>query len=612
MRAMEVPGTVPSARPSAGAAAPAGSSQQVALAVIGATLFAALTTAVGAAAGAPPEFLVLDALMGMTFIATGAIAWLRRPEVLTGQLLVLCGVLNFVGSYGPTELPVVSTLGFAFQGYYDLVLAVLVLALPARWPRGMASWVAGAMGVAFVTRSLSRLLFQDPAMYPGACPGCPSNPFAITTDPALFEAVETLSSAAIALAALTVAAICLVRLVRARPLARHVLWPILVAGIGVMLVAAFDATETAYGTATGLPLLDVSEQTADVITWALFLTRLLVPVGLLVGSLRLRRQGGPLVALAVGLGRVPSPLRLQSALAAALGDPGVRLIRRDTDGDGWLTAENHPTAEPVEDVDHAVTMLEHDGRPLAAIVHDPVLREDPALVGSVMAVLRLAVDNERLDSALQAQLDEVRASRARILQAGEDERRRIERDLHDGAQQRLVAVSLSIQDARRTAAGEPASEALQAALAAAAEELQAATSELRELARGIHPALLENEGLPAAVAALARRAGLPVTVQVQVPRRLPRSIESAAYFTVAECLTNATRHAQATRAAVSIEDLGERLTVVVEDDGVGGADPARGTGLRGLADRLGALDGRLEVHSVLAGGTRIRAEIPIP
>ena len=379
-----------------------------------------------------------------------------------------------------------------------------------------------------------------------------------------------------------------------------------------MLVAAFDAFETAYFMATGVVLLELAEPWNEIWSWSMYALRLLVPIGFLVGSLRLRMAGGPLVALAVGLGRVPSPVRLQSALGAALGDPGVRLVRRDPEGDGWLTADGRHTTEPTEDAAHAVTMLEHDGRPLAAIEHDPVLREDPALVGSVMAVLRLAVENDRLDAALQSQLEEVRASRARLVRAGEDERRRLERDLHDGAQQRLVSVSLELQQARVAAAADGTSPQLRARLDAAADELQVAINELRELARGIHPALLEHEGLPAAVAGLARRSNVPVELHVDVPRRLPPGVESAAYFTVAECLTNATRHAQATRAMVTIVDEGARLTVDVEDDGVGGADASRGTGLRGLADRVGALDGRLDVRSALAGGTRIRAEIPIP
>jgi signal transduction histidine kinase len=285
-------------------------------------------------------------------------------------------------------------------------------------------------------------------------------------------------------------------------------------------------------------------------------------------------------------------------------------------GPGWTAADGRPAAAPVEDERHAVTMLEHDGHPLAAIVHDPVLREDPALVGSVMAVLRLAVENELLDAAVQEQLSEVRASRARLVMAAEEERRRIERDLHDGAQQRLVAVSIALREARRAAAMPASAEALpvevEARLGEAADELQGAIHDLRELARGIHPALLEDEGLPAAIAALGRRAGLPVDVRVDVDRRLPRHIEGTVYFTVAEALTNAARHAAASHASVSIRDAVDRLAVEVADDGVGGADPSRGSGLHGLADRLATVDGHLVIESPADGGTRIRAEIPLP
>jgi signal transduction histidine kinase len=365
-------------------------------------------------------------------------------------------------------------------------------------------------------------------------------------------------------------------------------------------------------TATGQPLLDLPEPWSAVFSWSTFAIRLLVPIGLLAGSLGLRRAGGPLVPLAVGLERVPSPSRLQAALAAALGDPDVRLLRANPDGARWSDADGRPAVAPVEDPTHAVTLLEHEGRPLAAIVHDPVLREDPTLVRSVMAVLRLAVENERLDGALQTQLEEVRASRARLVVAAEDERRRIERDLHDGAQQRLVAVTLAIQQARQAATDGAELPELEARLAAAADELKGAITDLRELARGIHPALLEDEGLPAAVTALARRASLPVATRFEQDRRLPRHIEATAYFLVAEALTNATRHANATRADVVIHDAGDRLEVAVEDDGVGGADPGRGSGLAGLADRVASVDGRLSVDSPAGGGTRILAEIPVP
>lgn len=582
---------------------------RIVLATMGALGFAGITTAVSSASGAPLQFLILDLAIGLTYIVTGAVAWHRRPEVLTGPLLVLCGVLNFVGSYGPTERPVLTTIGYAFSGYYDVALAVLVLALPGRWPLGRSRQVAIALGAIFLVRSLSRLFLIDFASLPD-CVGCTANPFALVSNLAAFEAIEITSGAIVAALALTVAVMCVGRLVGARPLSRRVLWPILIAGVVAMLAAAFASIETAYGTATGLPLVDLPEPWSEVKAWSIFAARLLVPIGFLVGSLRLRLAAGSLAALAVGLGRVPSPVRLESALGAALGDPGVRLVRRDPDGDGWLTADGRPSTQPTEDPEHAVTMLEHDGRPLAAIVHDPVLREDPALVGSVMAVLRLAVENERLDAALRSQLEEVRASRVRLVRAGDDERRRLERDLHDGAQQRLVSVSLALQQARQVA-DDDGSPALRNRLDAAAEELRAAIGDLRELARGIHPALLENEGLPAAVAGLARRSSIPVAVRVDVPRRLPRSVESAAYFVIAECLTNAMRHARAERVMVTVIDEGGRLVVDVEDDGSGGADPAKGSGLHGLADRVGALDGRLDVGSAPRGGTRVRAEIPI-
>ena len=221
----------------------------------------------------------------------------------------------------PTGLPVVTHVGFAFEGYYDVALAVLVLALPARLPTGFGRWLSIAMLGAFLVRSASRLLLSDPAQFAPEA-GLPPNPFAVVASPGAFHAVETLSSAVIAGLALAVALVCLARLVRSRPIVRHVMWPILVAGIVAMSAAAFDAAENAYGTATGEPLLALPEAWEEPFSWLLFLARLVVPIGLVVGSLRLRRAGGPLVALAVGLGSVPSPVRLESALAAALGDPG--------------------------------------------------------------------------------------------------------------------------------------------------------------------------------------------------------------------------------------------------------------------------------------------------
>jgi len=205
--------------------------------------------------------------------------------------------------------------------------------------------------------------------------------------------------------------------------------------------------------------------------------------------------------------------------------------------------------------------------------------------------------------------EELTSSRARIVQAGDAARRRLERNLHDGAQQRLVALSLSIRLAQAKLAGDP--EAAHKQLEAASEELALALEELRELARGIHPAILTDRGLNAALESLAMRATVPVELRDICEERLPPPVEAAAYYVVAESLTNVAKYADASSASVSITRNDGRAVVEVEDDGVGGADASRGTGLRGLADRVAALEGRLVVTSTPGGGTRVRAEIPL-
>jgi signal transduction histidine kinase len=221
----------------------------------------------------------------------------------------------------------------------------------------------------------------------------------------------------------------------------------------------------------------------------------------------------------------------------------------------------------------------------------------------------VADENVRLDAELQARLDELRESRARIVEAGYAERRRVERDLHDGAQQRLVALALELQIVRSKLQSDPAGAA--ELLETAADELTGATQELRELARGLHPPLLTDRGLMAALQALAQRAPLPVTVEAEETERAPETVEAAAYFVVSEALTNVARHANAERAVVRVARRDVVLCVEIEDDGSGGADVTGGSGLRGLADRVGALDGELEVESQPGRGTTVRASLPV-
>ena len=244
----------------------------------------------------------------------------------------------------------------------------------------------------------------------------------------------------------------------------------------------------------------------------------------------------------------------------------------------------------------------------AAIVHDPALLDDPGLVAAVTSALRLAVENERLQGEVEAQLDEVRASRVRLVEASDAERQRIERDLHDGAQQRLVALTLALRLAR-TRAGEDIDPELAASLDEASTEARAALAELRELAHGIHPQILTGSGLGPAIESLAARAPIGVSVEVE-PGRFPSAIEGAVYFAVSEALANVAKYAEAGHALVRSGWSAGTLTVEISDDGIGGADVGRGSGLRGLADRLAALDGSLEVVSPRGGGTRILGRIP--
>ena len=262
---------------------------------------------------------------------------------------------------------------------------------------------------------------------------------------------------------------------------------------------------------------------------------------------------------------------------------------------------------PTDSLDRAVTRLERDGQPIAALIHDPAISERQELVTSVAAAARLALENERLQAAVRAQLEDVRASRARIVEAGDAERRRVERDLHDGAQQRLVTLALALQMARTRAT--TADPSLLATLERASAELDAALGELRELARGLHPSILVEEGLAAAIESLAERTPVPVELEV-VEERLPAPVEATAYFVVAEALANIVKYADATQVRITVERRDGVLTVEAADDGMGGADPAKGSGLRGLDDRVAAAGGRFSVTSPPRGGTTIRAEIP--
>jgi signal transduction histidine kinase len=341
----------------------------------------------------------------------------------------------------------------------------------------------------------------------------------------------------------------------------------------------------------------------------IFLAQIAIPIAVLAVMLRARMARAAVADLVVELGQTPTPARLRDALANALGDPSLSVAYWDLARETWVGAAGNAVELPDGRMGQAVTMLERNGVRQAAIVHDAALLEEPGLIASVASAMRLAVENDRLTAAVEAQLAEVRASRARIVAAGDAERQRLERDLHDGAQQRLVALILALRLAQ-TRLGADADPAVKLGLEQASEEARAALSELRELARGIHPQILTEAGLAAALESLAVRSPAPVSVEVDLEARFAPAVEAIAYFVVSEALANVAKYAEATSVQVRGGWQDGVLTIEVADDGHGGADPRAGTGLRGLLDRVSAVDGTLEVISPAGGGTRVVARIP--
>jgi signal transduction histidine kinase len=332
------------------------------------------------------------------------------------------------------------------------------------------------------------------------------------------------------------------------------------------------------------------------------------PVAYLAAAMTARRARGAVSSALVSMEPGPHPAKLRDALARALGDPALQLAAR-TAGAAAFTDTDGATVDLASlPAGRMVTPLDTPGE--AVLVHDAELRHEPELIRVAAAAASLALEHARLQAEIQVQLDQVRASRARIVEAGDAERRRLERDLHDGAQQRLVTLSLAIGIARDRAAG--ADPDLEALLESASKEARAAIAELRELARGIHPAVLTQTGLEGAIQALVERS--PVTTQVrEVPAgRFPAQVEATAYFVVSEALANVAKHAQASAAVVTVREQAGRLEVEVSDDGVGGAQAGSGSGLAGLADRVASVGGSLTVHSPPGGGTRLQAVIPCP
>jgi signal transduction histidine kinase len=307
-----------------------------------------------------------------------------------------------------------------------------------------------------------------------------------------------------------------------------------------------------------------------------------------------------------------SAAQVETALREILGDPALQVFWWDWERECYVGVDDSSCA-PDAPPGKVVTPIEYETRRIGALVHDARLVDAPEFTEAFVPMIRIAMERDRLHRDLVAKLEQLQASRARIVRAGDTERRRLERNLHDGAQQRLTTALLTLRALEAEVAED---RGLIALVQRTLDELQSAIDDLREIARGLHPPLLAREGLETALRSGALRASVPVELELRIPERLPPPVEAAAYYVAAEAVTNTVKHARATRAWLSAVHTGRTLTVVVRDDGVGGAcvecaaDEA--TGLGGLKDRVEALGGTLDVLSPEGGGTRLTAVFPLP
>jgi len=562
---------------------------------------AALAAGIGAAAlmagahePAGGAEIAVSLVVGWSFVASGLIAWERRPENVTGRVMVATGFAWFAHELVWTSSPLPWTLGQLVESTYMLGVGYLLVTFPdgrlrtatERWVLATALLVVGPLQVAWL------LLGYGDAR---GC-GCPDNVMQLADAPAASEAIVRFQQGLAAPLAVATIVVVARRWRRASPSRRLAIAPVLVTGA------------VAFALVIPWTLNDAFDEPLD--EWpdlALQLALAAVPVAFLIGLLRTRLARGAVAELVVELGRQVAPGALRDALARALRDPALAVAYRVADGERLVDADGLPVTLP-EGPERAVTEVEREGRPVAALVHDPALADEPELVASVGAAAGLALENQRLQAELRARLEELRASRARIVEAAQAERRRIERDLHDGTQQRLVSIAMTLGLADRKLERDPP--AARSLLDQARASLSDALVELRELSQGIHPGILNERGLRAALEELAYGARLPLDLDVSLSERLPERVEAAAYFVVSESLTNIAKHARATTVGIRVRRIDGRAVVEIADDGVGGADRAGGTGLRGLGDRVDALGGRLRVESPPGRGTVVHAEIP--
>lgn len=537
-------------------------------------------------AGESDTASVLELLAGLALIGAGAAAWRRRPISRFGPLLFLAGLAWFVPEWNNPAIgsAPLFTAGLVLGAACPPLVAHAALGYPGGRLRSRAE--RAAVGLAYVAcvgllGILPALLF-DPAAE--GCAECPRNLLLVTADGELAEAIRRIGLGLAPLWVALVAVVAAWRVGRASVAERRLILPVLVPAGAYLVVVAWSLLRSVD---RGF----VINNAFELALWsAQALALCLLALGVAWESVRARRTRSALAALVVELKRSPAPGALGPALARRLGDPALELLHPLSDE----SLIDSGGLQRVPSGDQELTPLVSRGRTFAVILHRPGLFADPGLAEEVASAVRLALENERLQAVLRAQLEELRASRARIVEAGDAERRRLERDLHDGAQQRLVALSLAVGLAIAEHGEDPK-------LARARQELRLLLAELRELAHGIYPVALAEEGLAAAVEVLAEQSRVAVRLRCRLPEdRLNAPVETAAYMVVREMVADERRG----WTAVAARREGHRLVLEVSGDG---GPPAE---LVHLEDRVGAVGGSLRLERPADGVTCLRAELP--
>jgi signal transduction histidine kinase len=520
------------------------------------------------------------------FILAGLVAWIRRPESRLGPLMIGGGFAAGLSALQLTHVDALYTIG----GVFDILPAALFLHVFLAFPDGrlrsrferalVAAAYAAAIGLQLLKMSLG-VLGPDSLLDVWAWPDGARD----------VQHVQLLSLSVICL--LGVGVLAATRRQAGRPRRRSLALLIDSFALALVMIAILFVV----GSFDGPAFREIQHATLVVIG--------LSPVVFLAGLLDARLGRSAVGDLLVELRADPAPADLRDALARALRDPSLALVYWLPDFRTYVDLEGRPVELSDEEA-RGATSIDRQGVHVGALLHDRALDEEPELLQAVSAAAGIALENGRLNAELRARLEELRGSRARVLEAGQKERQRLERNLHDGAQQRLIALSLEL-----SRFGEQLSDpAERTRLDEVRREIALSLEELRDVARGIHPAVLSGHGLGVALESIAARASVPVRLGVEIDGRLPEQVEVAAYYVVAESLANIGKHAKATKATAAIVRANGQVVVEVVDDGIGGADTERGSGLRGLADRVEALGGRLRVWTPVGGGTRVRAEIP--